>query len=68
MVTLGHLRVAWTHALDEINAAIKHLESGEGADVAARDQSSKATEAWLVVLQRHRREYTELLNDYPITR
>ncbi len=66
MVTINHLRDAWEYALFEINAAIFHLESGEGNDVASfGENSQKAADACLENLQRDRVEYTALLTDYP---
>ncbi|WP_158811492.1 hypothetical protein [Beijerinckia sp. L45] len=63
MVTIDHLRDAWTYALIEIDAAIAHLESD--LDQGACDNLSRAAGAWLTKLRRDRDEYNALLNDHP---
>ena len=66
MITIDHLRDAWEYALSEINAAIFHLESGDGKDVTdSREKSQKAADAWLENLQHYRMEYKALLTDFP---
>lgn len=66
MITIDHLRDAWEYALFEINAAIFHLESGDGKDVTnSGENSQKAADAWLENLQHDRIAYNALLTDYP---
>ena len=63
MMTVGHMREAWTHALSEIDAAIAYLEV-ENAFGAAIPRN--AAEGWLVTLYRDRTEYRELLVRHPL--
>lgn len=66
MVTIGHLHDAWTYALAEIDAAIFHLESGNGRDATSLiGDAPRAVEAWLVNLRRDRIEYNALLTEFP---
>ena len=63
MLTVDHMREAWTYALSEIDAAISFLED-EGCSVVVSSGSSRAAGMWLINLRRNRVEYTVLLAEH----
>ena len=65
MMTVEHMREAWTYALAEIDAAISYIKVGR---IGAKEEPRNAADHWLVTLQRDQVEYRALLVDHPAIR